>query len=139
MLFFLFFFFFKQKTAYEMRISDWSSDVCSSDLPAYLCQRRGSCGNRIASPCSAQTPEGNRGRFRQARRSALGCQNARPGYCLMVGGPLVRPQPHHPAPLLSRTQFRSCPPAADRPALACSSDIAAHLATSFSLDGKIVV
>src|SRR3546814_9734659 len=30
----LFFFFFKQKTAYEMRISDWSSDVCSSDLIA---------------------------------------------------------------------------------------------------------
>src|SRR3546814_4945945 len=29
----MFFFFFKQKTAYEMRISDWSSDVCSSDLP----------------------------------------------------------------------------------------------------------
>src|SRR3546814_14818439 len=27
------FFFFKHKTAYEMRISDWSSDVCSSDLP----------------------------------------------------------------------------------------------------------
>src|SRR3546814_2632434 len=31
------FFFFKQKTAYEMRISDWSSDVCSSDL---ACRRR---------------------------------------------------------------------------------------------------
>src|SRR3546814_5472173 len=31
-LYFCFFFFFKQKTAYEMRISDWSSDVCSSDL-----------------------------------------------------------------------------------------------------------
>src|SRR3546814_4679731 len=30
------FFFFKQKTAYEMRISDWSSDVCSSDLPSLL-------------------------------------------------------------------------------------------------------
>src|SRR3546814_7885883 len=29
---FFFVFFFKQKTAYEMRISDWSSDVCSSDL-----------------------------------------------------------------------------------------------------------
>src|SRR3546814_1821235 len=28
----VFFFFFKQKTAYELRISDWSSDVCSSDL-----------------------------------------------------------------------------------------------------------
>src|SRR3546814_12866319 len=32
MFFILCFFFFKQKTAYEMRISDWSSDVCSSDL-----------------------------------------------------------------------------------------------------------
>src|SRR3546814_2429480 len=31
-----FFFFFKQKTAYEMRISDWSSDVCSSDLTCPL-------------------------------------------------------------------------------------------------------
>src|SRR3546814_7251272 len=31
-----FFFFFKQKTAYEMRISDWSSDVCSSDLSSRL-------------------------------------------------------------------------------------------------------
>src|SRR3546814_5466866 len=30
------FFFFKQKTAYEMRISDWSSDVCSSDLRGAL-------------------------------------------------------------------------------------------------------
>src|SRR3546814_6256580 len=41
------FFLCKQKTAYEMRISDWSSDVCSSDLstlgglPEILCQRRG--------------------------------------------------------------------------------------------------
>src|SRR3546814_6998805 len=40
------FFFFKQKTAYEMRISDWSSDVCSSDLElsgislGNLCHRR---------------------------------------------------------------------------------------------------
>src|SRR3546814_3677824 len=32
MLYVVCFFFFKQKTAYEMRISDWSSDVCSSDL-----------------------------------------------------------------------------------------------------------
>src|SRR3546814_11687456 len=31
------FFFFKQKTAYEMRISDWSSDVCSSDLNRRVC------------------------------------------------------------------------------------------------------
>src|SRR3546814_5893299 len=37
---FLFVFFFKQKTAYEMRISDWSSDVCSSDLPRLLAAER---------------------------------------------------------------------------------------------------
>src|SRR3546814_1538422 len=45
-----YFFFFKHKTAYEMRISDWSSDVCSSDLPlkqkshselCRLCEHRG--------------------------------------------------------------------------------------------------
>src|SRR3546814_2884182 len=35
LVFFIVFFFFKQKTAYEMRISDWSSDVCSSDLSAH--------------------------------------------------------------------------------------------------------
>src|SRR3546814_19018789 len=41
------FFFFKQKTAYEMRISDWSSDVCSSDLwlllPEKSCGEAGRC------------------------------------------------------------------------------------------------
>src|SRR3546814_6988272 len=36
----IFIFFFKQKTAYEMRISDWSSDVCSSDLLDALSVRR---------------------------------------------------------------------------------------------------
>src|SRR3546814_973539 len=34
-----YFFFFKQKTAYELRISDWSSDVCSSDLAARAGER----------------------------------------------------------------------------------------------------
>src|SRR3546814_4828419 len=34
------FFFFKQKTAYEMRISDWSSDVCSSDLHGAIHEAR---------------------------------------------------------------------------------------------------
>src|SRR3546814_10404958 len=38
----VFFFLFKQKTAYEMRISDWSSDVCSSDLmPRRIADGRG--------------------------------------------------------------------------------------------------
>src|SRR3546814_16062155 len=44
-------FFFKQKTAYEMRISDWSSDVCSSDL------ERGDCISLLDRPiCAADGP-----------------------------------------------------------------------------------
>src|SRR3546814_2391045 len=42
------FFFFKQKTAYEMRISDWSSDVCSSDLLEATRQRETKRGMQIA-------------------------------------------------------------------------------------------
>src|SRR3546814_8052490 len=45
---FCIFFFFKQKTAYEMRISDWSSDVCSSDLPRL--QNRDASQARIPCP-----------------------------------------------------------------------------------------
>src|SRR3546814_19802649 len=40
------FFFFKQKTAYEMRISDWSSDVCSSDLHEAEDAERNECHRR---------------------------------------------------------------------------------------------
>src|SRR3546814_18683245 len=40
------FFFFKQKTAYEMRISDWSSDVCSSDLTSSIDE----VGNVVVAP-----------------------------------------------------------------------------------------
>src|SRR3546814_1701390 len=46
------FVFFKQKTAYEMRISDWSSDVCSSDLPV------GECGNDRNHHAHAGSPVG---------------------------------------------------------------------------------
>src|SRR3546814_9777356 len=45
------FFFFKQKTAYEMRISDWSSDVCSSDLSRTAPIRR-----RLSSPRHGDLP-----------------------------------------------------------------------------------
>src|SRR3546814_9138827 len=39
----MFIFFFKQKTAYEMRISDWSSDVCSSDLDLTIVHAKIDC------------------------------------------------------------------------------------------------
>src|SRR3546814_13822371 len=45
---FCFFFFFKQKTAYEMRISDWSSDVCSSDLLTPHGEEAGAIGGGLA-------------------------------------------------------------------------------------------
>src|SRR3546814_8061179 len=58
------FFFFKQKTAYEMRISDWSSDVCSSDL------------GDLAEPCACTGP-------RSRRRGAGGLPRA------LAGGPIA--------------------------------------------------
>src|SRR3546814_10639100 len=42
--------FFKQKTAYEMRISDWSSDVCSSDLTIYVAVPPGSGALKLEDP-----------------------------------------------------------------------------------------
>src|SRR3546814_7004482 len=61
-----FFFFFKQKTAYEMRISDWSSDVCSSDLNMnmyLLCSSYASTVNyawsrRLCGSCSSSSRSG---------------------------------------------------------------------------------
>src|SRR3546814_17838080 len=52
------FFFFKQKTAYEMRISDWSSDVCSSDLhcPQSLRQQEKQATHRGIPPASDAHP-----------------------------------------------------------------------------------
>src|SRR3546814_11343392 len=51
------FFFFKQKTAYDMRISDWSSDVCSSDLSSRTLQpsprRRGHAMKHVLLPLAA--------------------------------------------------------------------------------------
>src|SRR3546814_2493765 len=63
LLMFIFFciFFFKQKTAYEMRISDWSSDVCSSDLGARVSPRRARTPPRTR-------PGGRRGNRRSEER-----------------------------------------------------------------------
>src|SRR3546814_1061881 len=58
------FFFFKQKTAYEMRISDWSSDVCSSDLSGGDISKSATqrddigVGQRLAREIEAHTGQG---------------------------------------------------------------------------------
>src|SRR3546814_6796253 len=57
------FFFFKQKTAYEMRISDWSSDVCSSDLEVAI-------GERVERECRGE--RAHRRRHLLGRHPALG-------------------------------------------------------------------
>src|SRR3546814_10782186 len=63
---FFVFFFFKQKTAYDMRISDWSSDVCSSDLDsgqapgARMHDRAGRCAvpaGGLVAPCRRARPD----------------------------------------------------------------------------------
>src|SRR3546814_9104537 len=71
---FIFFFFFKQKTAYEMRISDWSSDVCSSDLrERWLVRHRGHRYDRSLRLSPADRPRERRdqvrGRMDQLDRS----------------------------------------------------------------------
>src|SRR3546814_1061048 len=62
------FFFFKQKTAYEMRISDWSSDVCSSDLlPVDLDQQALPAGHSVIGEAIAALFEELLGRGRHHR------------------------------------------------------------------------
>src|SRR3546814_9361316 len=60
-IFCMFFFFFKQKTAYEMRISDWSSDVCSSDL---LQVRQRHCAVGVAGQLGGEAVRADRGKRR---------------------------------------------------------------------------
>src|SRR3546814_9411516 len=65
------FFFFKQKTAYEMRISDWSSDVCSSDLLLDVARGLNPLGGN-----GFRTDDGNRDRDRlEALLTAAGCHD----------------------------------------------------------------
>src|SRR3546814_18420077 len=62
------FFFFKQKTAYEMRISDWSSDVCSSDLDSGFVKAGNTAStnpeSRIPNPGFIESTVGSSGRRR---------------------------------------------------------------------------
>src|SRR3546814_937567 len=61
----VFFFFFKQKTAYEMRISDWSSDVCSSDLSHGQRRRRHAAGDHGPQTQKAADAAGGHGQWYQ--------------------------------------------------------------------------
>src|SRR3546814_20609745 len=66
-------FFFKQKTAYEMRISDWSSDVCSSDLQSIVPERL-RAGEKLEKPERKQkqrTQREGQGLFPNALSTAL--------------------------------------------------------------------
>src|SRR3546814_5663403 len=65
------FFFFKQKTAYEMRISDWSSDVCSSDLVG-VTRLKESIASERPIPCG-KSKRGYRHRHRQLALPSRGC------------------------------------------------------------------
>src|SRR3546814_2779567 len=67
-LFFVFFF-FKQKTAYEMRISDWSSDVCSSDLICSGRRTRRDVGGGASGPAWEAASTSRCQRQRRARSS----------------------------------------------------------------------
>src|SRR3546814_8813287 len=77
------FFFFKQKTAYEMRISDWSSDVCSSDLPAGT---RVLCDRSPVAPCSTdeQPVAGSKGQNHEEARRSHGRDRGR-GFAREIG------------------------------------------------------
>src|SRR3546814_20150024 len=68
-------FFFKQKTAYEMRISDWSSDVCSSDLPG---RRPTDPGRPPGSPRRAPPRRTRRSCGRGRRATTATCSAGRP-------------------------------------------------------------
>src|SRR3546814_14292205 len=87
--------FFKQKTAYEMRISDWSSDVCSSDL--LTCPEKFSSGRRkrvdrlaltasivvidaVALIVPVQNPCANEVGYCAAHVRLAGCANPRPNF-----------------------------------------------------------
>src|SRR3546814_19240491 len=73
-MFACFFFFFKQKTAYEMRISDWSSDVCSSDLTASPPRARR--GRRL---CLRRAPPDDRTAKDRPRRGRRSSRHSPPG------------------------------------------------------------
>src|SRR3546814_1871609 len=110
------FFFFKQKTAYEMRISDWSSDVCSSDLRPSVglaaVKLREDAGCRVSVPaaqtCCGQPPY-NSGDRADAKRIARGVLDAFEGFDYVVapsGSCAGMISHHYPALFADRSEER---------------------------------
>src|SRR3546814_2024990 len=75
----MFFFFFKQKTAYEMRISDWSSDVCSSDLLEERFKKLDKDGNGQISLAEMKASQQDRMDKRQDRMAKRDAGDAKAG------------------------------------------------------------
>src|SRR3546814_4188136 len=103
------FFFFKQKTAYEMRISDWSSDVCSSDLAAVDAHHRGAAVDHLAvvvgQPCARQSGRGAQVEelLQQVAEQQLPIREA-------AEVPVRENDGHQNPPIASSARFRSrCP------------------------------
>src|SRR3546814_9606344 len=88
------FFFFKQKTAYEMRISDWSSDVCSSDLQVFDLREPHLAGYGADDPLAFGHPQdaghGAVGCLRQRQQKAFADRRA-------LGGQVDHAGHHHDA------------------------------------------
>src|SRR3546814_8526958 len=78
-----FFFFFKQKPAYDMRISDWSSDVCSSDLEVddRRRSRRGHAARQIGRSRAGGQSAGVKGALSPSLAGARGGSTKRPAQC----------------------------------------------------------
>src|SRR3546814_4678418 len=89
-LFMMFFVvFFKQKTAYEMRISDWSSDVCSSDLPLPNDRPADHCETGLRASWRPRRPEHRLRKLRGVRRPG-GDTSRRTGRCGPADSPTDR-------------------------------------------------
>src|SRR3546814_10875232 len=97
--------FFKQKTADEMRISDWSSDVCSSDLTAGCGERAGDADADAAAPAGLRLNLSNKtgygadgGGVVAARRGKAPAGEGRPVRAerrrLYLGAAQIHPDPH---------------------------------------------
>src|SRR3546814_5309233 len=87
------FFFFKQKTAYEMRISDWSSDVCSSDLHSDVLDIEvAAFADRayVARPIGRPYPRTHRGPERRELSSNVRTAPRTTGVADAICGPKVR-------------------------------------------------